>query len=201
MKQILLVPNLLTLSRMILIFPSIYFLEKSEFLIAAILVAILLLTDFFDGFLARKLNQTSYLGAILDPVADKMVVILFFTHLILVNSTSPLYYGLVLTRDILQLSVIPILLLWKKIEFKVKPSRIAKLGTALNFIILALYEMNFVVAKTPEWYARFLDELQTLNVFTLFPLLLISACIEVYILFTFIPRFIQIYKGTHDTFE
>ena len=201
MKQILLVPNLLTLSRMILIFPSIYFLEKSEFLIVAILVAILLLTDFFDGFFARKLNQTSYLGAILDPVADKMVVILFFTHLILVNSTSPLYYGLVLTRDILQLSVIPILLLWKKIEFKVKPSRIAKLGTALNFIILALYEMNFVVAKTPEWYARYLDELQALNVFTLFPLLLISACIEVYILFTFIPRFIQIYKGTHDTFE
>jgi len=201
MKQIFLVPNLLTLSRILLIFPAIYFLEKSEFLIAAILVAILLLTDFFDGFFARKLNQTSYLGAILDPVADKMVVIIFFTHLILVNSASPLYYGLVLIRDILQLSVIPILLIWKKIQFNVKPSRIAKLGTALNFIILALYEINFVVAKTPEWYARYLDELQVLNVFTLFPLLLISACIEVYILFTFIPRFIQIYKGTHDTFE
>ena len=66
MKQLLLVPNLLTLSRIFLIIPSIYFLEKSLFTLAAFCVLILLLTDFFDGYFARKLNQTSQIGAILD---------------------------------------------------------------------------------------------------------------------------------------
>lgn len=201
MKQLFLIPNILTFSRIILIFPSIYFLEKSEFLLAGLLVIVLLLTDFFDGFLARKLNQTSYLGAILDPVADKLVVIAFFTHLILVNSASPFYYGLILIRDISQLSAIPILLLWKKVEFKVKPKKIAKLGTALNFLILAMYELNLILSRTPSWFEKVFSEMEMLNTFILFPMLLISAFIEVYILVTFIPRFYQIYKGTHDTFE
>jgi phosphatidylglycerophosphate synthase len=201
MKQLLLVPNLLTLSRIVLIIPSIYFLEKSLFTLAAFCVLILLLTDFFDGYFARKLNQTSQIGAILDPVADKLVVIAFFTHLLVYDSVAPIYVYLVFTRNILQLSSIPILLVWKKIQFKVKPKKIPKIGTALNFIILGLYEFNFVVSKNLDILNRFTSEMEQLNTFVLAPLLLISMVIEIYILFTFIPRFYKIYRGTHDTFE
>ena len=201
MKQLLLIPNILTLSRIFLIFPSIYFLEKSEFLIASLLILIVLLTDFFDGYLARKLNQTSYLGAILDPVADKLVVIAFFTYLFFVDLASPIYFCIILTRDILQLLSIPIILLWKKIEFKVKPKMIARVGTALNFIILALYEINFVIIKIPELTKQYENNVKLLNLYGLAPLIFISICIEIYILVTFIPRFYQIYRGTHDTFE
>ena len=98
MKQLLLIPNILTLSRIFLIFPSIYFLEKSEFLIASLLILIVLLTDFFDGYLARKLNQTSYLGAILEPVADKLVVIAFFTYLFLDQVYLYLFANLIFGR-------------------------------------------------------------------------------------------------------
>ena len=201
MKQLLLIPNILTLSRILLLFPAIYFLQNSQFRIATIIIVLLLLTDFLDGFLARKLNQTSYLGAILDPVADKIVVIVFFIHLLWANAASPIYSVIVLTRDILQLTAIPVLLLWKQIEFKVKPNKIAKLGTALNFIILALYEINFMLGKIPVLYMNIKTKMQFVNLYGLAPLILISMAIELYILATFIPRFHQIFVGKHDTFE
>lgn len=201
MKQLLLVPNILTLSRIFLILPSIYFLEKSQFGLAIFCIIILLHTDFFDGYLARKLNQTSDLGALLDPIADKLVVIAFFTHLLIANSVAPFYVYLVFTRDLLQLSAIPILLGWKKIQFKVKPNKIAKAGTALNFIIIGLYELGFIISKIPELLDRYYYRVEQMNQYILAPLLLISILIEFYILFTFLPRFYQIFKGTHDTFE
>ena len=43
-------------------------------LLAAVIFVLAALTDWFDGFLARKLNQTSAFGAFLDPVADKLMV-------------------------------------------------------------------------------------------------------------------------------
>lgn len=72
-------PNLLTLSRVILI-PVIVFVyylvnptDYGHFL-AAIIFALASATDWLDGYLARKLNQMTPLGAFLDPVADKVIV-------------------------------------------------------------------------------------------------------------------------------
>lgn len=200
MKEIFLLPNLLTLSRILLILPSIYFIEKVDLILSVVFVGFLLITDFLDGFLARKLNQTSSLGAVLDPIADKLVVIAFFLHLLFRNSVLEFYVYLVLTRDLLQLSVIPVLSWWKKIPFKVKPKLIPKIGTALNFILIGLYEFQFIFSKLPELLQLYIDKIEMIN-YVILGLLLISIPIEVYILITFIPRFIQIYKGTHDTFE
>lgn len=71
------IPNLLTLSRILLIpvFVFIYYLPFTwGHSIAALFFAIAALTDWLDGYLARKLSQTSPLGAFLDPIADKLIV-------------------------------------------------------------------------------------------------------------------------------
>lgn len=71
------IPNILTLLRIVLIpvFVIIYYLPFPwAHPIAALLFAIAALTDWLDGYLARKLNQTSPLGAFLDPIADKLIV-------------------------------------------------------------------------------------------------------------------------------
>src|SRR5690554_239910 len=70
-------PNILTLSRIFMIplmVACFYWLGESGRVIAAVLFSIAAVTDWFDGYLARKLNQTTALGAFLDPVADKLIV-------------------------------------------------------------------------------------------------------------------------------
>ncbi|NYT52528.1 MAG: CDP-diacylglycerol--glycerol-3-phosphate 3-phosphatidyltransferase [Candidatus Vesicomyosocius endoextente] len=79
------IPNILTLSRIFLIpvFVSLYYFQPSysitpvftwiNFLLTST-YALISVTDYFDGYLARKLDMTSQLGAFLDPVADKLMV-------------------------------------------------------------------------------------------------------------------------------
>ena len=54
-----------------------------------VVFALVGITDAFDGYLARKLGQTSRLGAFLDPVADKLIVA---TALVLIVSKNPVWY-------------------------------------------------------------------------------------------------------------
>ncbi len=70
-------PNLLTISRIVVIpviFLSIYIMTKAWAVFAAVLFIIASITDYFDGYLARAHNQTSALGRLLDPIADKLLV-------------------------------------------------------------------------------------------------------------------------------
>jgi len=71
------IPNILTLSRIIMIpvFVIIFYLPFSWHYLAACVIFILAaITDGLDGYYARKLGQTSALGAFLDPVADKLMI-------------------------------------------------------------------------------------------------------------------------------
>ena len=83
-------PNTLTLVRIALIpiFIVVYYLpwEWSHFASAAIF-GLAALTDWVDGFLARKLDQVTPFGAFLDPVADKLIVVAAIVLLLEVHST------------------------------------------------------------------------------------------------------------------
>src|SRR5215218_2738536 len=85
-------PNLLTWLRIVLIplFVGIFYFEKSwvslpnQNLVATVIFTAAAVTDWLDGWLARRLNQTSAFGAFLDPVADKFLVcsaLLVLVHL------------------------------------------------------------------------------------------------------------------------
>ncbi|MDR1835876.1 MAG: CDP-diacylglycerol--glycerol-3-phosphate 3-phosphatidyltransferase [Fusobacteriaceae bacterium] len=74
-------PNKLTFTRIILTVPFIFFLQASEQhgfiwrLIAFVIFVVASVTDFFDGYIARKYNLISNFGIIMDPLADKVLVI------------------------------------------------------------------------------------------------------------------------------
>jgi len=71
------IPNLLTLLRILLIpvLFVVYFLDvKWSNQLATVIFVVAAITDWLDGFLARKLNQYTPFGAFLDPVADKLIV-------------------------------------------------------------------------------------------------------------------------------
>lgn len=70
-------PNLLTLSRIIMIpvFVVVFFLPVQwSYMASAAIFAVAAATDWLDGYLARKLDQSTPFGAFLDPVADKLMV-------------------------------------------------------------------------------------------------------------------------------
>src|SRR5512141_599857 len=83
------VPTLLTWTRIIAIplIVGIFYVELEQHLrtlIATVMFVVFALTDWLDGYLARRLNQTSAFGAFLDPVADKFLVcasLLVLVHL------------------------------------------------------------------------------------------------------------------------
>ena len=80
------VPNIITLFRVILIpvFVTVYFLDwRWAHDAGAFIYWLAAITDWFDGYLARKLQQSTPFGAFLDPVADKLIVgaaLLMITH-------------------------------------------------------------------------------------------------------------------------
>nr|VFK23176.1 MAG: CDP-diacylglycerol--glycerol-3-phosphate 3-phosphatidyltransferase [Candidatus Kentron sp. LPFa]VFK35270.1 MAG: CDP-diacylglycerol--glycerol-3-phosphate 3-phosphatidyltransferase [Candidatus Kentron sp. LPFa] len=79
------IPNILTLFRIILIpaFVLFFYLPFSwKPLITAAIFGIAALTDWLDGYLARRLDQTSAFGAFLDPVADKLMVVVALVLLV-----------------------------------------------------------------------------------------------------------------------
>jgi len=100
------IPNLLTLFRLVLI-PFIllayYWPSESRYIWASGLFMLAAATDWLDGFLARKLNQSTAFGAFLDPVADKITVAVALV--VLVESYSELWLTLpaiiIISREII----------------------------------------------------------------------------------------------------
>jgi len=89
-KYFIFIPNLLSLLRIGLVYPILNNIYLGEFIISFIFFVVAAITDALDGFLARKMNWQTYLGTILDPVADKLL--LSGTIFILwINEYIPLY--------------------------------------------------------------------------------------------------------------
>ena len=103
LRDLLLPPNLASLAR-ILITPFVgYYLwvgTDSATLICVILLVIAALTDFLDGFLARRLSQITKLGLILDPLADKILTITLIIELIFFRDFPVWLAIVILSRDI-----------------------------------------------------------------------------------------------------
>jgi len=79
------IPNALTISRIVLIpvLVVVFYLPfRNHLLVAAGIFAVAAITDWFDGYLARRLGQMTAFGAFLDPVADKLMVVIALVLLV-----------------------------------------------------------------------------------------------------------------------
>lgn len=100
------ISNLLSLFRIILVPPIVYFIIIKRVKIALVIAIFAMLSDSFDGYLARKLNQTSDLGRIIDPVADKLLIGgIFISLLISQRQYMPPIWAImfIIFRDVLVL--------------------------------------------------------------------------------------------------
>jgi CDP-diacylglycerol--glycerol-3-phosphate 3-phosphatidyltransferase/cardiolipin synthase len=102
------VPNLLTWLRIMLIplFVGIFYFEKSwvsapnQNLVATVIFTAAAVTDWLDGWLARKLNQTSAFGEFLDPVADKLMVAAALITLVQLERVDAIIALIIIGREI-----------------------------------------------------------------------------------------------------
>ena len=97
------IPNIITYVRFVLIIPFVYFFLAEQYIYAAICIGLSGLTDCFDGMAARKLNQVTPLGKILDPIADKVTLFaVVICMVIYVPMVLPILVTL-LVKDLLML--------------------------------------------------------------------------------------------------
>ena len=102
------IPNLITLSRIILIplliglyyLPDAWLSEHSRNVTATLVFIFAGITDWLDGYLARRLNQMSAFGAFLDPVADKLIVAAALVVLLYLNRVDMLVALIIIGREI-----------------------------------------------------------------------------------------------------
>ena len=157
------IPNLLTFIRLISILPFVCFLFKNQYDIAFYIFFISGLTDGFDGWLARHFHWQSWLGSIIDPMADKLLVSASFFSLALLNQLPWFVVILVIFRDI-TISVGVAAWIWvvrRPIEFK--PTLLSKGNTVLQLclVTLALFQLAFF--ELPSYYFNSLIFLTTIT--------------------------------------
>ncbi|MCC8023029.1 MAG: CDP-alcohol phosphatidyltransferase family protein, partial [Clostridiales bacterium] len=86
------IPNALSLLRIILIPVFTYYFLQDRVLLAVIIIAAAAITDLLDGKIARRFNQVSELGKVLDPVADKLSQMAIVIILMIKYSDSAIRY-------------------------------------------------------------------------------------------------------------
>jgi phosphatidylglycerophosphate synthase len=127
-------PNVVSLSRVVL---AAGFLASSGNGERVALVGVASLTDFLDGWLARRRNAVSRWGALIDPIADRTFVLAAVTTLLVGAQLTLLEYGLLLLRDIMTAIgfVVARLVAWlRPVIFRARP--LGKVVTALQLAAL-----------------------------------------------------------------
>ena len=93
------IPNIISFFRIILVFPIIFFLEINLKSYVWFLIVIGGISDFADGFIAKKYKLKTSLGAIIDPLADKIFILIPFTWLC-INQIIPFWsFSIIILRE------------------------------------------------------------------------------------------------------
>lgn len=101
-------PNLITVSRLLLLPFLMYFIwvDKHNYNWYAMSTLIFIsFGDLLDGFLARKLNAITKIGKIIDPTADKLVILVSIIMLVYIRNINPIIAILVLSREVIVLTL------------------------------------------------------------------------------------------------
>lgn len=167
----------LTITRMILALPIVYAIAQGYLIAGSLLFVIAALTDFFDGYCARAFNQETVLGALLDPVADKLLLVSSFIAL---TFCAPITYRLISPYIVFLLCARELVLLLGGLyvirnngSSTVKPLLLGKVATCLQittflmgiaaiyhnflhvpFVLLTYLMLGITLCATAQYLAR-----------------------------------------------
>ena len=130
-------PNAITITRFLLVPVVVWAIAARQMQIAFWLFAIAAISDMLDGFLAKHFRMTSELGAHLDPLADKAMLVSIYVMLA-IGGTLPLWLVIaVVSRDLMILAAIMVSWLMDQ-PLKIRPLMVSKVNTLAQFLLAAL---------------------------------------------------------------
>lgn len=128
------IPNFITLLRLVLVPVVIWLIITGEPAVAFWLFIFAGLTDAVDGFIAKQFNQATALGAVLDPVADKLLLISIYVTLGIDGAFPVWLVILVVSRDVL--IVLAFTVTWLlDMPMKIRPLLVSKANTAAQIVL------------------------------------------------------------------
>ncbi len=147
------IPNLISLLRVLLVWPVVVSLLEGEYLLTLVLYTVAGLSDGLDGYIAKRFDYVSRLGSILDPLADKLLLVSTFSTLAWLGLVPSYLLILIISRDILILCGAAVFY-WLIGRYDMEPTLISKLNTfcqlslGLLVVIAQLIDVNEVLLQT-----------------------------------------------------
>jgi cardiolipin synthase len=148
------IPNLITLARILAVPVILWAITSGEMRIAFALFLAAGLSDLIDGFLAKRFGMATELGAYLDPLADKAMIVSIYIALGIVEAMPRWLVILVVSRDIMIVSAV--ILSWVVDKpVKLKPITVSKLNTVAQIV----YATVVLAALTFGWEIALVKDL------------------------------------------
>lgn len=149
--------NLISFTRVLVVAPIIYLhLQNGKEVNAAIVLLILygIISDYFDGLVARWRNEISELGKVLDPIADKLMAFFLFLYTVVIGWIPVWYFLLGVSRDLM--------IMWGSARIKKKRGKVAMsiMSGKISVNAMALYWLSiffFRDAVTAHQYLMILS--------------------------------------------
>ncbi|MBI5041177.1 MAG: CDP-alcohol phosphatidyltransferase family protein [Gammaproteobacteria bacterium] len=142
------IPNLITCARLLLVPPIVWSMLTEQYGLALLLFVAAGLSDALDGFLAKTFNWTSRLGGLLDPIADKLLLVSCYLALTW-QGLLPLWLtALVIGRDVVILAGA---ILYNALVERVEaaPSVISKINTLSQLLLVVAVLFNYGAQLLP----------------------------------------------------
>lgn len=132
--HVLNLPNLITIARILLVPVMVWAIASNQMAIAFVLFVVAGLSDGVDGFLAKRFGMTSELGAYLDPLADKVLIVSIYVSLGITEAIPRWLVILVVSRDLLIIG--GVMLAWiLGNPMTVKPLVVSKFNTLAQIVL------------------------------------------------------------------
>jgi len=145
MQELRSIPNMLSVLRLLMVPVFLVLLLTGQFVAALIVLVVASTTDWLDGQIARRFNQITKLGQLLDPAADRLFIFAALIGLT-INGNIPLWLALIVaSRDLMLLIVYPVLA-----SHGYGPLPVHFLGKAGTFALLYALPLLLMVDVWPE---------------------------------------------------
>jgi cardiolipin synthase len=144
------IPNIISVGRIILVFPVVWALIEQRFGLALILFAVAGVSDGLDGFLAKRYHWQSRLGGMLDPLADKLLLIATYFSLGWLGALPWWLVALVLLRDVVIVTG-AIVYNFHVEAIQAAPTLISKANTLVQILLGLTAVVHQGVYALPDW--------------------------------------------------